>query len=105
MLELFSSNEIIVSALPSYTSGNLHPVDCAIFPSFKTALRSVMADVMLKGDDKLLDRADICSILRGGFESSFTPEKSIAGFRKEGMFEVDASRGMCQPRPASHQTE
>lgn len=102
VLELFHANDIIVYALPSHTSGKLQPLDCAIFSAFKSALRSITADMVLMGDEKLLDQADLCSILRAAYNRAFTQDNIKAGFRNSGLYPLDHTRVTCQPRPESH---
>lgn len=77
----------------------LHPLDCVVFSVFKSALRSITGDLVAGGKTELLGLQDFCKILWEAYERAFTIKNAKASFLRAGMWPIDHTRLMCQPRP------
>ena len=99
VLELFHLNDIIVYALPAHTSGKTQPLDTVLFSVFKQSLNRIINNITLSEEQRELNMFDICALLSRAYEESFTPSNIRAGFRRAGVWPVDATRILNVSRP------
>lgn len=99
VLELLQSNNVIVYALPSHTSGKTQPCDCVLFSSSKHHVSQSLHNCVLANPDSVFDVYDFCSIIRHSYERAMTGENIRASIRRSGLWTLDPSKVLGVPRP------
>ena len=97
--EEFSKTRVIVCALPSHTSGKTQPLDMVMFAAFKAAVNKTFHQCTGFARDGTIDFFGLCNIMRVSYEAVFIRKNVKAAFRRSGLWPVDASRFLGEPRP------
>ena len=103
-LELFSSNNIEVYALPAHSSGKTQPLDVVLFSCYKSNLNNLLDTVSNVGNSKVLDEFDYCSLMKEAYYKTFTRENIKSSFLRSGVWPCNPERLMHVPRPKTDGT-
>lgn len=102
VLDLFRRNNIIAYAIPAHARGKLQPLDVTTFSSLKGHLRKIANECVTLSNTSDLDMFDFFAIFGTACRRSFTQKVIASGFRRSGLWPIDATRIINKPLPSTN---
>ena len=94
-LHFAKDNGIIIFCLPPHTTHECQPLDCSLFKPLKDKWREECHKFYAKNPGMVINKFNFCRIFRGAWLSAVTPENTISGFRKGGIYPYNSNAILC----------
>ena len=94
-LQLLIENNIIVIALPAYTSHVLQPLDVSVFSSYKSNLQKEIHEA--SRSKKVVDAFDIAHCINVSYSASLTAGNIMSGFTRTGIWDRKGMSATVEP--------
>ena len=90
-LDILRRGNVVVYALPAHTSGTTQLLDVAISSPWKVSCREYLRKEGATRPVVELDLFGSCRLLKQAYKKAFSTDNIRAGFRKTGLWPIDAT--------------